>query len=54
MIYFTPAVIILIGTGDFYIEHNIQGSTMFSDGINFALRKMAVDPGIGRGLPGHN
>jgi hypothetical protein len=52
-IYFTPAINILIRAGNLYIEHNIQGSPMFSDGTYFALRKMAVDPAIGRGFPGY-
>jgi len=52
-IYFAPAVIILVRTGDFYIEHDIQCAPVFSDSINCALRKMLLDPTAGRGFPGY-
>jgi hypothetical protein len=52
-IYFAPAIIVLVGTGDFYIEHDIQGAPVFSDSINCALREMPLNPTPGRGFPGH-
>lgn len=52
-IYFAPAVIILVRTGDFYVEHDIQGATMFYDSVNFALSKMPLNPATGRGFPGY-
>jgi hypothetical protein len=52
-IYFAPSVIILVRTGDFYIEHNIQGGPVFFNSVYFALREMPLDPAAGRGLPGY-
>jgi hypothetical protein len=42
-----------MGTGDFYIEHDIQGAPMFSDSINCALRKMPLNPTSGGRFPGY-
>jgi hypothetical protein len=52
-IYFAPAIIILMRAGNFYIEHDIQGAPVFFDSINFALRKMPLNPTTRRGLARH-